>query len=445
MGKTELNIAKLFTGIIIILFLIWYLPISYYNVFSYDDFWHGGNVKKYGFWSAQLFYYFNWEGSYEHTFFATIPHTFLFKWLGNRAAFVLNIITLILLIISLNLNIRKFIYKDIPSKKIETLLFSFYVVIVLYTISKTQTETIFWICINFTYLTGIAFILFSIYFFSQPNKLNIFFTICFLILTFGNKISYVMFLLCLLIVLMILKKIKFNRYMRLSLMIITISVILNISAPGNYLRLNENLLDRNIGYKFTILEIAIYKLTNYYLPFLIKSSLLFYPLTLVISDKIIPYRNSYIRYGLLLTIICFLTDSFVFFICFRNPGPIRSNIILECCGLVLGIGISCWLVSNLQDSKIANIIVLVLAFTSFSFIAFKNLKYLPISKEFSAESVKRVVLIKNSCTNSNIKKIMIPSLQNSGLLHNYKANDSTWLNSVFINYFDCNKLINISN
>ena len=73
------------------IFVIWYLIASYNNVYACDDYWHGTNVHNFGFWHAQSYYWNNWEGSYIHTFFATIPHVFT----SNKTPFMFNVLSLI--------------------------------------------------------------------------------------------------------------------------------------------------------------------------------------------------------------------------------------------------------------------------------------------------------------------------------------------------------------
>ena len=94
MTKKIIDILILSVGIV---FLCWYLPVAFNNVYACDDYWFGTNVRVNGFWGNQLFYYFNWEGSYTHTFLASLPHAFH----GSHIPFIFNLFSLVLLFISL--------------------------------------------------------------------------------------------------------------------------------------------------------------------------------------------------------------------------------------------------------------------------------------------------------------------------------------------------------
>ena len=93
MTKKIVDIAVISVGMV---FLCWYLPVAFYNVYACDDYWFGTNVRVNGFWGNQLFYYYNWEGSYTHTFLASLPHAFH----SSCMPFLGNLFSLVLLFIS---------------------------------------------------------------------------------------------------------------------------------------------------------------------------------------------------------------------------------------------------------------------------------------------------------------------------------------------------------
>ena len=89
MTNKIVNILIISVGIV---FLCWYLPVAFYNVFACDDYWFGTNVRINGFWNNQLFYWHNWEGSYTHTFLASLPHLVQY----SRMPFIGNMFSLLL-------------------------------------------------------------------------------------------------------------------------------------------------------------------------------------------------------------------------------------------------------------------------------------------------------------------------------------------------------------
>ena len=83
--------------IVPILFLCWYIPVSYNNVYACDDYWFGTNVHTNGFFNNQIFYWNNWEGSYTHTFLASLPHAFSL----TKMPFLSNMFSMLLFICSI--------------------------------------------------------------------------------------------------------------------------------------------------------------------------------------------------------------------------------------------------------------------------------------------------------------------------------------------------------
>lgn len=102
------KIEEVIIWIGILAFFCWYTPTSYMNVFSCDDYWFGSYIHDIGFWKTQAQFYNNWEGSYTHTFLASIPHIIP----GCKAPFLCNFISLSFLIYSVYIFVRTFIKID---------------------------------------------------------------------------------------------------------------------------------------------------------------------------------------------------------------------------------------------------------------------------------------------------------------------------------------------
>ena len=148
MTKKIIDIAIIAVGIV---FLCWYLPVAFYNVYACDDYWFGTNVRVNGFWGNQLFYYFNWEGSYTHTFLASLPHAFH----GSRMPFLGNLFSLVLLYVSLFCVLRT--YTSLSVKR--GMVYSLYCLSFLFLCTKGNAEIRFWICANITYISEMSFLL----------------------------------------------------------------------------------------------------------------------------------------------------------------------------------------------------------------------------------------------------------------------------------------------
>ena len=447
MGKTEINILNSFIILIILIFFLWYIPISYLNVFSLDDFWHGANVKKYGFWQAQLFYYFNWEGSYEHTFFATLPHSQLFNWLGNKTPFIINIITFFTLVFSFTISLYNFLFNKVKSDIKQAIFTATYIAVLFYTISSTKNETIFWVCINFTYVMGISFLLLGINLFFSRNYILKFFSLFFLIFFVGNKINYVAFGICFLLILLFQFRntIKLSYWLVFVSLIITIGVLFNFLAPGNLIRLKGNIIRENVKENYSIIQIFIFKLLNYEVPFFLKSVLYLYPITIFTFNNHSKIKLKFLTYCLLSVLSCLVIDSIIFFICFKDPGPIRSNFLLEFLTLILSFGVASYIYSELKNSKFANYFVLSISFISLIYIELNNFKYIDTAKNYSIASINRNNLMIKDCKSESDNLIELAPLPISGILNSYGCNDTVWLNNVYVNYFNCKKNIVLKN
>lgn len=406
-----------------IIFLLWYIPVSYYNVFACDDFWHGFNVKENGFLGAQSYYWNNWEGSYTHTFLATLPHIFD----DEDVPLLCNIFTFILLYGS----IYFFIHTFLKNAFHKNLIYSLYIISFLFTFTIGGAEIRFWVCANVTYLFGLSTLLLfiSLYhkynFDSRKNFLIGIGLLCLIFLIVGNKIQYIYAL----GIFVILHDCIYNKLsLRITggcIFFIFLLSLMNILAPGNFERLALNMSESS-EYSFSeVLFIRLTEIISYF-----KWCIFLFPISLLTRIEV---KNKTLLFSSLAIAFIFLGDTIIMYVCFHDPGPIRSYIIIEATCILYTLIILNYLVNKFKKSTIANLGITILCSTIFSYIVFLNIGQIEPSIAYSQASKIRNKMIKEAPVYSNV---IVEPLPNSGLLLSYFCNEDDWLQFVYCPYFN---------
>lgn len=406
----------------IFVFAIWYIIGSYLNVYSCDDYWHGTNVHTYGFWETQKYYWLNWEGSYTHTFIATLPHTFK----SHYMPFVMNMLSLAFLIFSFCQFFKTFLVRNTKNSAI----CACYMVSALLMCTSGKEEIRYWVCANSTYLFGISCLLLCLTIYHLEHNYKMFYIVDFLILGLlaGNKISFVFATFTLLII----HDLLYHRFLCkkywLYIIIFAIFSLINVSAPGNYIRLEEN-------YSETVIYPSFFE--SIYNRFCIMNNHL---LSWLILIPVVPYisknmeRKDIIIWMMGLTFVV-MGDTMIIYICFRDSGPIRNNIIIE---LFFFITIIVSLAYLYQNRK-STIYIVPLSILSIIFNMVLQIKPVSQIKEtyrYSKHARLRDQKVENHKSSA---PILLDSLPESGLLLSYFCNDEEWIKYVYLPYFDkCN-------
>ena len=423
MRKKIVDISIITVGIV---FLCWYLPVAYNNVYACDDYWFGTNVRVNGFWGNQLFYYYNWEGSYTHTFLASLPHAFH----SSQIPFLAIFISLFLLFVSLFFFLRK--YTSLSGKR--GLSYSLYFISFLYLCTKGNAEIRFWICANITYVSEISFLLI---FFSLYHNLNKessykkwFLVALFLFFIGGSKLTFIIYAFSGIIIHDILYKKTINMNTFLVLSLLGVFVTLNVAAPGNYIRLEEETLPKEIDIPMGFFESLFYRITEME-PFLLNTLFLL-PIAAHWTNK-----NSYEKKRILTSIavlgVAFIIDCVVMYICFNDPGPLRVYFVSEVLmALFILFGLNYFYTSVLCKYYYTRPIMLL--FSAMVLVSHLCLiLQVPKSIEYSEKARERDKYIL-SCKNGDTIKIV--PLPDSHLILSYFANDKMWLENVYLPYYN---------
>jgi hypothetical protein len=319
MTKKIVDIAIITVGIV---FLCWYLPVAFYNVYACDDYWFGTNVRVNGFWGNQLFYYYNWEGSYTHTFLASLPHAFH----GSRIPFLGNMFSLVLLFVSLFSVLRTFTSLSVK----RGLACSLYLLSFLYLCTKGNAEIRFWICVNITYISEMSFLLLFLTLYHCFDKDStfkkwFFMTLC-LFLIGGSKLTFVIYAVSGIIIHDILYNKRVNRNIIWVLSLLGVFVLLNVAAPGNYIRLEEETMPKDAAIHMGMLESVFYRITEMD-PFLLNTLFLL-PIAAQWKNKQ-SFEKKRVLMAMAVFGVAFITDSVVMYICFNDSGPLRVYFVAE--------------------------------------------------------------------------------------------------------------------
>ena len=422
MTKRIVDIGILLVGIA---FVCWYLPVAYNNVYACDDYWFGTNVRIYGLWEYQIIHWLNWEGSYTHTFLASLPHAFHYP----RMPFIGNLFSLILLYVSLFAFLRNF--TNITTKR--CLSNTLYFISLVYLCTKGDSEIRFWICANITYIPEMSFLLLFFVLYHNLNNDSSFYRWLFIIvLTFlvgGSKLSYILYAIVGLATHDILYNRSIKKHTFLVYLFLAIFVILNISAPGNYIRLDAETMPKTPEDQMTMLEAVLYRFVEM-LPYMVCTIFLF-PIAAHWKPNY-SYREKRVVEAFVILFFAFILDGIIMYICFNDPGPLRVYFITEVFAAIFVL----FLLNHLYSSFLSKYKVEM--YLSLLFSIWVTVSNVPMfievrdSIEFSYYARERDKYVASYTGGDTIK---INSLPNSHLLLSYFANDKIWLENIYMPYF----------
>ena len=406
-------------------FLCWYLPVAYNNVFACDDYWFGTNVRNNGLFGNVLFYYNNWEGSYTHTFLASWPLAFHF----SRMPFIGNLFSLILFYSALLFFFKT--YTDLATKR--CMMYSLYFVAFAYLCTKGNSEIRFWICANVTYLSEVSFILllFSLYhvLYKEPTLLRWLLLVIIAFLVGGSKLTVILYSISGLVIHDILYKRRINRVTLITFFLLSVFVAINIAAPGNYIRLGVETINKDESGYMTVWESILYRFIEMK-PYLLNTLFL---LPIAIRWKIkcmIEIKRVWTIVAII--IVTFVLDGIIMYICFNDSGPLRVYFIAE---VFVAIAVL-FLLNNFYNTVLCKYNSSVTISIIFAImVAVSNIPMLlqvNDSIEYSRLSRERDRYVASYTSDDTIR---INRLPESYLVLSYFSNDEIWIKNVYLPYF----------
>lgn len=406
-------------------FLCWYLPVAFYNVYACDDYWFGTNVRINGFWGNQLFYYFNWEGSYTHTFLASLPHAFH----GSRMPFLGNLLSLVFLFVSLFCVLRT--YTSLSVKR--GVAYSLYFLSFLYLCTKGNAEIRFWICANITYISEMSFLLLFLSLYHTLDKgvtykKWILVALC-LFLIGGSKLTFIIYAVSGIIIHDILYNKRIYRDTILVLSLLGLFVILNVAAPGNYIRLAEETIPKDADIHMGMVESVFYRITEME-PFLLNTLFLL-PIAAQWTTNH-SFEKKRVLTSVAVLGVAFIIESVVMYICFNDSGPLRVYFVAEVfTAISVLFGLNHFYTSVLSKYYYTKSVIVLFAFM----VAVSHLSLIfqvPKSIEYSEKARERDQYVMSCKAGETIEIAPLPS---SYLMLSYFSNDVVWLERIYLPYF----------
>lgn len=402
-------------------FLYWYVPVAFHNVYVCDDYWFGTNVSQFGFWGNQVHYYLNWEGSYTHTFLDSLPHLFDFE----RMPFCFNVFSLALLVYSLYYFTCAFFH----SSKVDAAIIGLYISAVLYSFTNGGSEIRFWVSAN-AYIVELASVILAISLYHKRNNYNnlAWFSLMGLLLFViaGCKLTFILYAFAGFLLHDIYFKIKPNKNTYFVLGVLLLFSLINVFAPGNLIRLQEetSIVKDEVFFVSDILSIRIEKV----LPFIVYS-LLLCPVSLFLHSNT-QITKSHIILFVASIIVTFIIDSLIMYICFNDPGPLRIYVLCEMMILLICMCIYSKVKSVFINSRLSRFIHCVIPII-FILCNIPMINDIEPSLEFAKESKQRDVQVMSTTADY----VEIDPLPDSHLLLSYFANDVEWIENVYLPYF----------
>lgn len=397
-----------------------------------DDYWHGTNVVTNGFWGDQLKFYLTWEGSFTHTFLATIPHVFSCR----HMPFVVNMVTLLVLVLSVYSFIKAYYIED----RRMAFMVSIFMTALYYVVTGCGAEIRFWICGNGPYLFGVSTLLILMAFYhklQKPTLFNLLPLWACLVLIVGNKVSYIICLFACMITHDVAYDSFSKRKITLFYLPAALLSIINVVAPGNYVRLSENMGNAQAIPLVEVLVLRFIKIAPAFLYALFVPPFFDRKESSALNGKFLMA----ILFG---AMAFFLLDSLCMYFCFRDPGPLRTCVLSEIWFLIAGMVVRDYVVRRVGfkfvDMNFYGIAYgLILCVSQLSFIG-----QVPATIHYAQEAQARNSSVK---AQFGSKTIRVPELPPSHLLLSYFANDIIWIKNVYLPYFrmaDCEvQLLNI--
>lgn len=411
-------------ALLLVSFLSWYLIVGYNNVFACDDYWFGANVRLYGLWNYQLHHWLTWEGSYTHTFLSTFPHVLHF----SRLPFAVNLVSLAVLFISCFSIVNTYLEPD----KRKSLCSATYLAIFLFLFTTGGSEIRFWMSVNFTYILEMSSVLLFLCVYHKSrfntNRSYLLAEILLMLIIGGTKLNFISIAYFSIIAHDLLYRYRFNKNSFVCLSFLTLFVFINIIAPGNYIRLDDELSGNISGESMTFQDVVLFRIKKFF-PFLKNTVLLLPVAASIVPPKLSPKR---ITIAASFFIAAFLFESVLMYICFNDPGPNRVFVSLE---FLISIA-SIILLSKLYSTFVVRFkIVKILPLFSILFVIAFNILFLlqvPASLEYARQARDRDRFVKKTL---NVEANEIPKLPKSYLMPSNLANDEMWLKNIYIPYF----------
>jgi hypothetical protein len=204
---------------------------------------------------------------------------------------------------------------------------------------------------------------------------------------------------------------------------------LNVAAPGNYIRLEEENMPKDTDIHMGIVESVFYRITEIE-PFL-QNTLFLLPIVAQWAKKK-TYDKKRVLTSIAVFGVAFILDSVVMYICFNDSGPLRVYFVAEVFVALLALfGLNHFYTSVLCKYYYTKPVMILFALM----VAFSHLTLIfqvPMSIEYSEKARERDKYVVSRTAGDTIEIVPLPS---SYLMLSYFSNDEIWLERIYLPYF----------
>lgn len=441
MSSSINKLSNYFLASIAVLFLLFYLILSFNNRLASDDIYFAALIKNKNIWDGVNIIYHTWSGRWTDVVFffsvLTISNSFqnIHYWI-----FLYHCITLVILIYSINKIIRVVTSKifDVNLSFKNSLVYSILFIAGFYFSTFQHIEVWWWFSASFCYLQGIVFLLFGIALLlvEKKNKLQyVLISLSFIYVGACFEI-YIAIIFCLFLAIFIyfyLKKkegalsFKVNYFLKgfvIAFLSFCFSTAIFFSAPGNIERMkiyktyNSSSVTTRMLNTLDFSNVDLFQ-KKYLLAFGLAS--LWFLIGMKIKkgsvNVLSQLKKSLFIALILLLISIVITLIFQFFILYGKPLPLRAwtftsfSLFVFCSILFLFLG-------YFMQNKFISILFLkvVVPLSILVALTYSTYKQYTVTSVYSEKYDQLISVLINEKENKATKTFYVDPLPNSGML-----------------------------
>ena len=436
--------SKRYTSLLFILFALFitlFLILAFNSRLATDDYYFIGDIKTRGIFEQVKFQYMHWTGRYSATLSINIFYH-LFK-LKQHYYTILPVFSYLVLLLGIN----QFIKSLIPTIQIANrLLLSFCFTSLLFFLSFDIGEVWFWYCSFGSYLWAIIALIWACVFLAKTNNTvrnTILASFCFIYIAGSSEVYAAMTGLVLSILLIYrykenktakaFYKNNWNQKLFISYIILNISFLILLIAPGNFMR-DELFPEHDFFYSFFLTAKSFVKLLLLYLPSKIIYILAFSIPIIFIGNSISKHPGSINQFKLIVKrmSIALLTLLFIFYLLVAfvmvETGPARIlffvTFLLSVYLSIVSFLIGYYQIIRSQSYK--NILRRTSLIAAFSVLLFQLIQQTSISNTYASQNDKRIAFITELNKRLNQDTLIyLKPLPQSGMLYSAEITADT--------------------
>lgn len=427
-------------------FIVCHFTFSYYSRLESDDYTFLAYLRDKGFLGTIKFIYFSWEGAFGVLIISLIKIKFALLF---NSVFLHNIACMLVTFYGMFYFIKTILSKYLATnEKYYALILSVLIYSDLYYNDLAINDTWYWLCGSVYFFMPPLLLFFIAVLINNTNKFLVILAYIYFFLYGASRLNYAAILLSILGILFLyywFKKKTFNKTIFLLCLVVLVSLIIYVIAPGNYIRRNEELKrvltlgDYIIG-PLKMCFWFVYKYLTLKLPFHILFLLPALFIGYLLKDRIetvLPSKKHVLRTIIWITIFCFFCiymQSLSMFIAKGGQMPrtlVMVSIVATLCMLAIIIIIG----SKINAQKLVLTASIICSLTASLFLLRRIHICYPIIKKYSVAVDERHRTIENAVVNFTGDTLVLKKLPPASWLHSGELNKRAGenpMNNIFL-------------